>query len=188
MNDTNVDLRVKVTRQLIEDSLLALLNEGIPLSKIGVTELSAKAGINRTTFYKHFDSVQSAFHSIEDNLCFFVLDSARQSKEPGKRRIIPPGLFEFIDKNEKVALMILSANEHGSFLDRVFEETERLYFEGLPSELVDKAEKLYSFIFGGAKEIVYQWLKNGKKESPKTIAKTIENFANGLLDGAKEGK
>ncbi len=188
MNDTNVDLRIKVTRRLIEDSLLSLLNEGIPLNKIGVTELSAKAGINRTTFYKHFDSVQSAFRSIEDNLCSFVLDSARQSKKPGKIKIIPPGLFEFIDKNEKVALMILSANEHGSFLDRVFEETEKLYFEGLPIDLVEKAEKLYSFIFGGAKEIVYQWLRNGKKESPKTIAKTIENFANGLIGGINEDK
>lgn len=181
MADNVTDVRIQVTRRLIEDSLLSLLNEGIPLNKIGVTELSERAGINRTTFYKHFVDVQDAFRAIEERLCSFVLESVLSASKDGSINIVPVSLFEFIDKNQNVALLILSSNEHGSFLDRVFEEIKKLYFVNIPDDKREKADVLYSFVFGGAKEIVYRWLSSGKKESPKKIAKTIEGFGYSLL-------
>ncbi len=181
MADNVTDVRIQVTRRLIEDSLLSLLNEGVPLNKIGVTELSERAGINRTTFYKHFVDVQDAFRAIEERLCSFVLESVLSASKDGSINIVPVSLFEFIDKNQNVALLILSSNEHGSFLDRVFEEIKKLYFVNIPEDKQEKADVLYSFVFGGAKEIVYRWLSSGKKESPKKVAKTIEGFGYSLL-------
>ena len=49
------DLRVTLTRRMLKESLLKLM-VGKPLSKITVSELCASAGVNRVTFYHHYES------------------------------------------------------------------------------------------------------------------------------------
>ena len=53
----NEDPRVVRTRALISDAFLELLDAN-PLSKITVSAIATKAGVNRKTFYLHFSSVE----------------------------------------------------------------------------------------------------------------------------------
>lgn len=54
---SSTDPRVVRTRKLISDAFLDLLDNN-SLNKITVSAISAKAGINRKTFYLHFSSVE----------------------------------------------------------------------------------------------------------------------------------
>ena len=45
--------RVRLTKRLLLEALLLLI-EKKHISQVSVTELCAKAGINRATFYKHY--------------------------------------------------------------------------------------------------------------------------------------
>lgn len=48
------DRRTQVTKQLLRASLIELMDKK-PIEKISITELCNKAGINRGTFYLHYD-------------------------------------------------------------------------------------------------------------------------------------
>ncbi len=50
-----IDPRVRRTRKLIEDAFRALLTER-PYSQIAVGDVTARATVNRATFYAHFDN------------------------------------------------------------------------------------------------------------------------------------
>ncbi len=185
-NEKKMDLRSQVTVKMICDALMSLLNEGKKLSDISVTEVCEKAQINRATFYKHFKGIEEAYKEIEDNLLAFVLDIVKSNAEK-RSKLVPDELFDFLDKNGNVALVILSGVGRDSLLDRIFDEVKSLYFSSLQFSEKEKehAETLYSFLFGGSKELVYRWLKEGKKESPKEISAAIENLAKNLIQNSR---
>lgn len=49
------DLRVTLTKRLLKEGLLHELAE-TPISKISITDLCDASGVNRATFYKHYES------------------------------------------------------------------------------------------------------------------------------------
>ena len=65
--DTPSDLRVVKTRMLIREALLELMSERV-LSKITISELCARAEINRKTFYRHYRTVGDVIAEIENDI------------------------------------------------------------------------------------------------------------------------
>lgn len=53
-SEPNIDLRVKRTRKLLWEALLALMDKR-SFESISVNEICEKAMVHRTTFYKHFE-------------------------------------------------------------------------------------------------------------------------------------
>ena len=113
--DGKPDLRVARTRAAIKDALAALVTEG-GVGKITVKSLTERAGINRKTFYLHFDSIEALFESVMNDLMndFFanyettpdtpddLAGHARRfflfmAQQPAwlERLICTPGYFEF---------------------------------------------------------------------------------------------
>lgn len=56
--------RIRLTKRLLKDALLELLREK-PLRDLAVSELCARAGINRTTFYHHYGSPADVLEDVE---------------------------------------------------------------------------------------------------------------------------
>lgn len=71
------DLRITVTRNMVKQALLRLL-EHKPIDKIKVNELCAEAGVNRATFYRHYETVQDVLQEIE-------ADVIRAMPQPGEK-------------------------------------------------------------------------------------------------------
>lgn len=61
------DLRVVKTRQLIREALLDLMSER-ELSRITISELCARAQINRKTFYRHYREPGDVVTEIENDI------------------------------------------------------------------------------------------------------------------------
>ncbi len=49
------DMRVLLTKRLLKEGLLCLLKE-TPISRITITDLCRVSGVNRATFYKHYET------------------------------------------------------------------------------------------------------------------------------------
>lgn len=61
------DQRVALTKRMLREGLLSLLHEK-ELGKITVTELCARAGINRATFYRHYQQPRDVVVDIRYDL------------------------------------------------------------------------------------------------------------------------
>ena len=60
------DMRVTLTKRLLKEGLLRML-ERETLSKISITELCEESGVNRATFYKHYESPAMILRDIAYN-------------------------------------------------------------------------------------------------------------------------
>ena len=67
----NQDTRVQMTKKLLKDALLEILKSK-PITSVTVKELVDTAGINRGTFYLHYDTPMALLKDIENS---FVQDN-----------------------------------------------------------------------------------------------------------------
>ena len=65
--ETRENQRIELTKRLLKESPLELLQKK-DIDKISVRELCEKAGINRTTFYRHYGCPHDVLTQIEDDL------------------------------------------------------------------------------------------------------------------------
>lgn len=59
--------RIAVTKRMLKEGLLRLLKEK-PLDKVHINELCLEAGINRATFYRHYETPQDVLMELEKEL------------------------------------------------------------------------------------------------------------------------
>lgn len=59
--------RVMLTKRLLKESLSGLLKEK-RIEKISISELCKEAGINRSAFYKHYDTRYDLLYELETDL------------------------------------------------------------------------------------------------------------------------
>jgi AcrR family transcriptional regulator len=155
--------------------LIELLNQK-DMNEISVVELSAKAGINKTTFYKYYSDVNELLEIIEDDvyesLVSYIekLDETEHSSDPV---LVMSSIFGFAKKQKKILMMMLKARgtitTNGRF-DALFESK---YHEEWAAMLlgVDEVESTYriSYAISGFSGMLKTWLMNGTKESPEEM-------------------
>lgn len=68
MKVKNLTASSKATRALIKNTFAQMMSEKKELQKISVSELVRRAGINRGTFYSHYDDIYSVAEEYEKEL------------------------------------------------------------------------------------------------------------------------
>ena len=173
------------TRQIILQTLTELMNEK-PLSKITVKDIVERCGVNRNTFYYHFQD-------IYDLVEWSCLEDARRALEEKKTHDTwQQGLlqiFEAVRENKPFILNVYRC------VDR--EQVER-YLRPLVDHLIlgvideqsagmtvrdeDKAfiAQVYGYIFIG---IMLDWIRDGMAEEPEKI---VDRLALLIHDSIRE--
>ena len=93
-----MDLRIQRTRNSIIDAFIQLRAKK-PLEKITVRELTQLAGINKATFYLHFQDIYDLAHRLESNVIQSILAEIRHpeyfleqhGQKPGRNLQKDPG-------------------------------------------------------------------------------------------------
>ena len=108
-NKEKVARRVLYTKMFLKESLLSLMKDK-PIAKIPPSELCRHAGINRNTFYAHFDSPEALLASIEKEL----YDELKQIIEPSLKNetisTLLTEIFQVIYENRELCSIIFSKN------------------------------------------------------------------------------
>ena len=93
----NKDYRVRVTKMLIRKEFTQLLKEK-PVQSITVRELCERTGINRSTFYNHYQDVYDLLEQIENEM-LGELNEHLKSISP-ENDLMSMSLFEGISFSE----------------------------------------------------------------------------------------
>lgn len=98
------------TRKLIKEAFLELLAEKKEVSRIGVSELAARAGISRATFYAHFDDIYGMVDAFEDEMIDrFFTDATLLATDDYEKFF--DAIFSFLEENDENYKMICKSNE-----------------------------------------------------------------------------
>lgn len=181
-------------------SLISLLKKK-PFDYITVSEICKAAGVNRSTFYLHYENIgellnETARYLLDDFLTYFTADTKaavfhleeRSLDELifiGDKYLVP--YLTYIKNNKEVFQTALSYNKVLGF-----EEVYKRMFEKIFNPILERfryppdiRQYVMMYYLNGISAITGEWLKNGCEKSVKEISEIIticvfgKDYANG---------
>ncbi|MDO5141429.1 MAG: TetR/AcrR family transcriptional regulator C-terminal domain-containing protein [Eubacteriales bacterium] len=164
MPDNQISRRVQLTRHALREAMISLITER-PLASITVTDVCARADINRTTFYLHYHCVDDLLQEVEAQIIDHI---GAQFDQPPSIETLSTAIY-FLknapDAPQVRRLLYALIGEQGDprFVRRLhqltYETFQRAWQARLPE--VDEARKMlvFSFIVPGVISVLYTWLQ-----------------------------
>ena len=171
------------THAWIKSSLLQLMSEK-SFEDITVTELAQEAGINRKTFYSHFEGMDAVLAEVEDDFVGQIF-GLWLTGQPARNPQILKDFFrmlgnELILNQQNMRLLILSG-EHNRLLIKIKDRIIQLLIQSLDQAepVFDREQFLYAaeFISGGMMAVLEQWAANPREDSLVVITELIQRNA-----------
>ena len=128
----------KKTDELIKEALAFLLYEGNDLNDITVTDLINKAGISRSSFYTHYNSINDLVESIQDETLDVLSSDITNFNNIDDIYNYIDKIFEILKNNEYFYKSILNSDEAFKFANNIIDKlTDRLliYFNNKELEV-----------------------------------------------------
>ena len=173
------DLRIAVTKRMIKEALLRLL-ERKPLDKIKVNELCEESGVNRATFYRHYETLQDVLREIETE---FIQQMPRPVKSPRNvieaRDHLETVCTYFYDHSDMIRLLFL--NRKDADMMQGMSELYRSFLELRKKEMPvpdmdeDTAKVIIALVGGGGYCLLRQWILGDIQKTPGEIADILCN-------------
>ena len=175
------DFREKVTKNIIKQSYLELLQES---EKITVTKICRKAGISRTTFYNHYGYLDDIMDEIgkeySDNLRDVIIINDLDA-----RLILRKVLSEI--KNTRAFQLELAADSNNIIERKIVKMADQLLRErfgrifGTDDEILLKM--ISAYLSSGINAVISCWIDTEFRSS----AEEVENLLMSLLPPITSG-
>ncbi|MBQ7942681.1 MAG: TetR family transcriptional regulator C-terminal domain-containing protein [Lachnospiraceae bacterium] len=173
----NDNQRIKLTKRLLREGLLHLL-EGKSIDKITVKELCVESGINRATFYRHYDIPRDILTEIEHELNHSIRSLYTKPNNMQEFQQYIEKVFIHIYHNADL-IRVLIRNKTSEGLTHTFNEMYQMFLDlkkdlrGV-QKLDDESYKLLSsYCIGGIFFLMSEWLNEGMKKTPKEVAELL---------------
>lgn len=181
MAEKNENQRTRLTKRLLKDTLLQLLQEK-SMDHISVREICTSAGINRSTFYNHYGSPYDLLREIEQE--FIDALSAQFPEEKESEETIGAEEMLYIlmktwNSNPLFTKALLNSNISAYYPLNFAEQPlfRRALRAFLPQDMEGPDEKyLSSFLLGGAYNMLRVWINEPDRENPEEFAAFINRY------------
>lgn len=161
--------RVRITKMLLKDALTKLLYEK-KIEKITVSELCESAGINRSTFYKHYGSQMDVYKDLEQDFFEAALQMLTFDEDNGGTGI--SRFLEFLRAEQEKVYAIIVIRPDSDFIQRIFNMPALKYFtqkNNDPSYTEKQNEYMRIYEYNGGYAVIREWVASGCKEDPDEI-------------------
>jgi AcrR family transcriptional regulator len=184
------DLRIRRTRSLLSNALVALIQEK-SIDKITVQEVLDRAAVGRSTFYLHYRDTDDLFLCVlEDGLETWT--TALTRKQEKSYRVAPVAEFfaHVGDAKKLYRALVDSARIHAFFelAQGYFARSiaRRLNNMGLKNLVESELDARSHALAGNLLSLLKWWLDRGARESPKAMDELFHRMAwNGLQSKSK---
>jgi AcrR family transcriptional regulator len=183
------DLRVRRTRKMLQDALIALTVEK-GFAAVTVRDITERAMVNRSTFYRHYLDKYGLLEQLIEELAALVASSdahmeVEERENPGVRTV-PVGLVRLLTHIQEHAdfyRVMLGANGDTRFIQwfRSIIEDRFRYIMNRGGVTFDPKgpplEMRLSFISCGDIGAILWWLETAPERTPEGMALMISEIA-----------
>lgn len=149
-------------KSYLVDGLLILMSEK-EFQSITIEEIAAKAGVNRSTYYRHFNGKEDIIFYFFDSVMCEYLKEAGGAKTELKPYL--QNLFQHYLKYKKQILIIYHAGQSLILLKVL----EKYFHSQIDDSKPLKEQYKVSFYIGGIFNHFQMWFSRGMQESPETM-------------------
>ncbi len=174
MNKGNSALAAQ-SKEWILQALLLLMDKKA-FKDITVKELAERAGLDRKTFYRHFEEKENVLSFYMDAICQEYIDELKKQKSLTtytislsyfsvlKKHI---SFFKNLERNNLSAFLLSALDQYLPDIHNLFESNEGkdnpLYY----------SEYALSYYTGGFWNLSTRWIRDGAKKSPQEMAALV---------------
>ena len=177
------DLRTQLSKKMIKNGLLELLKYR-KIYDINVRELCDKAGVNRSTFYRHYDNIVDVLDEIVEDIGLVIeKTNTSSSSDPNHADDYIFNAVRFFDEHHEYDPLILSDQMSLQMLADRFEYAILPSIESIRTENEKEKTYLVKYLLAGTYAIIRDWVFNGRKESAKEIADVIFKLSFNTVKG-----
>ncbi|OCA85309.1 TetR/AcrR family transcriptional regulator [Pseudobacillus wudalianchiensis] len=168
------DPRTIRSREMFKEAVFSLLREDAALSNLTVQKVAARAGLNRTTFYLHYQDIQDLLTQITDAIlkelsdkivAFIHLEDLSEKQQLTQ-------LLDYLYSNRDYLLTLFNINQFEEqlflLLKQLVETRRKNSKANLPDDYVAIDIKTASLV-----GIIMWWIKKGLHFSSDYIANQI---------------
>jgi AcrR family transcriptional regulator len=174
------DLQIQRTKQWIFEAMLLLL-EKKPYDQIGISEITEKAGVARTSFYRNFtgkdDVILQYLDSILSDCVFQIIKE--EKKENGQKVFLLHSPIPQLCKQRENLKKLLDAGLDMLLLKHFIDWLDAMIDQR--SKGLAKREKLMlrwtaKFLAGGLLHVVVDWIINEPAMTEKQLVAAFDEF------------
>lgn len=171
------DQRVYLTKRLLREGLLKLLQTK-DIDKITVAELCRESGINRATFYRHYEKPRDIVTQIRYEIYHDIQPLARGGIQAD--RWLEDICQYFYDRSALLCILFRcrTDEEFVALIDQLCRQHFTQLCQAFTDHQPDEGElKLTTYCFaGGIYYILRQWLTEPIDKTPQQVAGVIRRF------------
>lgn len=173
--------RVRITKRLLLEALLSLL-EKKHISQVSVTELCAKAGINRATFYKHYGTPNDILSEMSHRYTQEMLHFQENSSGKSIAQLIEENCVFMYENRQSIRILIKNSMER-----EMAAQVLMKLFENAPSPPLldmsgfDEQERrlTVAYIANGCYSLLEKWIMEDVQKTPHEIAQLLYRICTG---------
>lgn len=188
MEKKKMDQRVRLTRNLLENALVQLMQEQ-HISKISIRAICEVAGINRSTFYAHYTDQYDLLNQVEqevlDNLNNYLSKQDLDENHPISIQVLTK-VLDYFKENIELFKALLSENCDFAFQKDLMELAQVISSQQNQSLDVRTQEYIKTFYLTGAISMLQKWLHDDTDESPAQMAEFIIQIVYFGVSGVKK--
>lgn len=162
------------TEEKIQNALFSLLKFKT-FGDIAIKEICYEAGINRSSFYAHFQDINDLMIKTEQNLSKNMAKIFDPNKIWDENVFVE--MFKFLLKNKDFYKAYLSTNEQTFMEKNDFKSYIGIVDKFNKNLDFNSQERIYhmAFFAGGLKALCKSWILNGCIQTPEQMAKILTN-------------
>lgn len=176
-----------ITKNILSESLKELLYEK-PFNKISVLDITKKSGLNRQTFYYHFEDKFELIKWIYNNDLLHI--SNEITLDNWNIKLLDA--LKVLKKQKHFYVCIVKCDEN-YFKSYFFNVIKKLFLKGIKKIDVEKTldnkniDFFATYFSHGMCGIIIDWIRNGMKEDEEEITKRLKSLVDNIKAYVIEG-
>jgi len=106
--------RIAITKRLLKESMLKILEEK-SIDNVSVTELCREAGINRATFYRHYEIPRDVLMDIQKDVYYKLRQQVPLPTTPEDIQQVIENICNFLEENIDMLRILIRNNTDTDF-------------------------------------------------------------------------
>lgn len=166
--------RIVITKRMLKESMLKILKEK-ELDTINVTELCREAGVNRATFYRHYEIPRDVLVEIQQDLFRELRQKISLPGTLGDIRYVVEQLCIYMNDHQELLRILVQNNsdtDFANFINDAYLELAKDYSHMAALNKLSQEDIQFMTLYsaGGSYFVLRSWIMGSFKKSPQEMA------------------
>ena len=174
MDNQHDNRRVRITKRMMKDALLELLEQN-ELSCISITALCEAADIHRSTFYNYYSDPIDILREIEQDFLDRIPVPPDKPDQIDQEQLLETNVafFDYVKENDKVFRILFDESKGSSFASRLVETLCDGYIPVSNDDDETTVGFMRKYIANGTVGMMREWVNARYPVSSREIAEMM---------------